>query len=140
MNFVTFNGWEVAFPDGFFDLVSQFVVFSSIALPELRERLAAEMLRVLKPGGYIFWWDLPHLAQNAGGPEKPLVVRDLFPGLPIKSLSLGPRPLPGECLRPLRLIRRLLAPMLNKLAYPATHVAALIGPKPQEFELRRITQ
>src|SRR5262249_42960136 len=44
-------------PDESFDLVSQFVVFTSILDPALKQAVASEMLRVLKPGGHILWFD-----------------------------------------------------------------------------------
>ncbi|MGH2587436.1 MAG: class I SAM-dependent methyltransferase [Dehalococcoidia bacterium] len=45
------------FRDGSFDCVSQFTVFSSILDAALRRRAAAEMLRVLRPGGFVLWYD-----------------------------------------------------------------------------------
>jgi SAM-dependent methyltransferase len=45
------------FSNGSFDLVSQFTVFSSILDASLRRRAAAEMLRVLRPGGFVLWYD-----------------------------------------------------------------------------------
>jgi ubiquinone/menaquinone biosynthesis C-methylase UbiE len=44
--------------DGSFDLVTQFTVFSSILDAGLRRDLAADMLRVLRPGGAILWYDI----------------------------------------------------------------------------------
>ena len=40
-----------------FDLVSQFVVFTSVLDKADRRRIASEMLRVLKPQGRILWYD-----------------------------------------------------------------------------------
>lgn len=40
-----------------FDLVLQSTVFSSILLKELKQKIAGEMLRVLKPGAVIVWYD-----------------------------------------------------------------------------------
>jgi len=40
---------EMPFPDASFDIVSQFVVFSSVVDPQVRRAIAAEMLRVLRP-------------------------------------------------------------------------------------------
>jgi SAM-dependent methyltransferase len=40
-----------------FDLVSQFTVFSSILDATVRRQAAAEMLRVLRPGGVVLWYD-----------------------------------------------------------------------------------
>lgn len=40
-----------------FDLVFQSTVFSSVLDAQVRSALAAEMLRVLKPGGALIWYD-----------------------------------------------------------------------------------
>jgi len=40
-----------------FDLVTQFVVLSSVSDPAIRQKIAAEMMRVLRPGGHILWFD-----------------------------------------------------------------------------------
>ena len=47
----------LAFPDSVFDLVLQSTVFTSILDPEARQRVAGEMLRVLRPDGLILWYD-----------------------------------------------------------------------------------
>ncbi len=48
---------RLPWPDAHFDIVSQFVVFTSILDSTLKQRIAAEMLRVLKPSGLILWFD-----------------------------------------------------------------------------------
>jgi ubiquinone/menaquinone biosynthesis C-methylase UbiE len=45
------------FSDGAFDLVTQFTVFSSILDLGVQRRAAGEMLRVLRPGGLLLWYD-----------------------------------------------------------------------------------
>jgi ubiquinone/menaquinone biosynthesis C-methylase UbiE len=45
-------------PDSFFDLVFQFTMFSSILDFEVRQKIANEMLRVLKPGGLVISYDV----------------------------------------------------------------------------------
>jgi ubiquinone/menaquinone biosynthesis C-methylase UbiE len=132
LTFVLGSGCGLPFPEGSFDLVTQFVAFSSIGLHDLRQHLAREMVRVTASGGYIFWWDMmASVAPRDRG--QTLDLDQLFPGLPRRSLVLGPKPLPSECLRPSRLrrffrIRRLLCRILDRFACPPTHVAALIGP------------
>jgi SAM-dependent methyltransferase len=49
---------ELPFGDGEFDVVTQFTVLSSVLDPETRARIAAEALRVLRPGGVILSYDL----------------------------------------------------------------------------------
>lgn len=43
--------------DGSCDVVTQFMVFSSILRASVKRRIADEMLRVLKPDGVILWYD-----------------------------------------------------------------------------------
>jgi ubiquinone/menaquinone biosynthesis C-methylase UbiE len=73
---------ELPWPDESFDLVSQFLVFTNIFDPELKRAVASEMLRVLKPGGGILWFDLR--VNNPRNPEvrglRRAEIRSLFPG------------------------------------------------------------
>lgn len=121
------DGTSIPFASGHFDLVTQFVCFSSIPTQALRQRTAEEIKRVLKRGGYVFWWDLPHSVAPAD-PSAKIDVDDYF-DWPIRKLRVSEHPNPGDGLRPFpggRVARKLL----NCLAYPPTHMAALIGPKP----------
>jgi ubiquinone/menaquinone biosynthesis C-methylase UbiE len=47
----------LSFPDSTFDLVLQSTVFTSVLDPELRQRMASEMLRMVKDEGLILWYD-----------------------------------------------------------------------------------
>ena len=51
------NAEELPFGDASFDLVTQYTAFTSILDDGMRSRVAAEMLRVLRPGGLIVWFD-----------------------------------------------------------------------------------
>ena len=72
---------DVAFSDRSFDLVLQFTVFSSILQPEMKQQVACEMLRVLKPSGYVIWYDFylnnPSNKDVRGVGKKE--IRSLFP-------------------------------------------------------------
>ncbi|MBI6545882.1 MAG: class I SAM-dependent methyltransferase [Cyanobacteria bacterium NC_groundwater_1444_Ag_S-0.65um_54_12] len=57
------------FPAAHFDLVMQLTLFSSVLDPGFRQDIAAEMLRVLKPGGLVFWYDMRMVR-----PDRPLVA------------------------------------------------------------------
>jgi ubiquinone/menaquinone biosynthesis C-methylase UbiE len=46
------------YPAAQFDLVSQFTCLCNIVDDELRQRAADEMVRVLRPGGRLVWFDL----------------------------------------------------------------------------------
>jgi len=76
------NAADLPNPGGSFDVVCQFTVFTSVLDEQLRARMAQEMLRVLKPGGFILWYDFflnnPR-NPNVRGIKKREVVR-LFPG------------------------------------------------------------
>src|SRR5882672_10974606 len=73
---------ELPWPDGSFDLVSQFLVFTTMLDPELKRAVASEMLRVVKPGGGILWFDFRvnnprnHEVRGVRAAE----IRSLFPG------------------------------------------------------------
>lgn len=129
LRFAVGTGATLDFPDAHFDLVTQHVVFSSVAQRELRETLAAEIVRVLRPGGFVYWWDMVHMARAAGGSECPLAPRPLFPGLRGEEILTGRHPRPSDGLRPLRGLRRWLAPFLDRLGFPRTHRGILFGPK-----------
>lgn len=51
------NAEQLPFDDGSFDLITQYTVFTSILDDGMKSRVAAEMLRVLRPGGLIVWFD-----------------------------------------------------------------------------------
>ena len=48
---------KLEFSDRSFDVVAQFTVFSSILDPNMKRKVATEMLRVLKEDGIIIWYD-----------------------------------------------------------------------------------
>jgi SAM-dependent methyltransferase len=84
---------DLPFPDGSFDLVSQFTVFSSILDATLRRRVATEMLRVLRPGGTVLSYDF---TLNPGNRDTVGIGRGelatLFPGcrLRLRRVTLAP--------------------------------------------------
>ena len=93
-----------------FDLVSQFTLFTSILNDAVKKQIAAEMLRVLKPGGVILWYDFRvNNPRNRGvrGIAK-AEIHSLFPGCTI------------------RLRRVTLAPPLARMTVPLSWIAASI--------------
>lgn len=114
--------------DGTFDIVSQFVVFTSILDPNLKQRIAREMLRVLKPSGVIIWHDFrvnnPRNRNVKGIPKAE--IHYLFPGckVDLRSMMLAP-PLAKL------LVPRFpsLAAKIEKLPFLRTHYVAFITPR-----------
>jgi len=82
------------FRDNSFDLILQLTVFTSIVNHRMKEKVASEMNRVLKPGGAIVWYD--YFMSNPSNPDVRGVTRkeivQLFPELSIslKRITLAP--------------------------------------------------
>lgn len=57
MTLTTGSAASLEYPASSFDIVTQFVMFSSIVDWATRQRVAAEMRRVVKPGGRVIWFD-----------------------------------------------------------------------------------
>lgn len=113
--------------DAGFDLVTQFTVFSSMPV-DMQRGIAREMLRVLRPGGHILWYDCRY-SNPARAAVRGLNRRDiarLFPNCSIRSSVTTLMP-------PLsRFIARrshALAAALESLRVTCTHLAALITPE-----------
>lgn len=121
------DGEVLPFKDASFDLVTQFVCFSNIPTDALRRRTAGEVARVLRPGGYVFWWELLR-STAASDVNAPLDPADYF-DWPISQNLVGQRPRPSATLRPMPGLRW-LGRVIDILSMPPTHKAALIGPKP----------
>jgi len=119
------TGITLPYPDGAFDLITQFVVFSSIPSEALRLRIAAELDRVLRPGGFFFWWDMDHMAALAGGHDLPLTPAIHFPHYGGTVLNIGERPPPSESLRHVRFLGPLMGFLADRFACHPSHHAAL---------------
>jgi SAM-dependent methyltransferase len=84
MQLVSANAGQLPFPCATFDLVSQFAVFSSIFDADVRVRAGQEMARVLRPGGWLLWYDLVWAGSGAIRPLPKVEVMQLFPGLTLR--------------------------------------------------------
>lgn len=88
------NAARLSFSDASFDLVFQFTVFSSILDRTVKEMIAREMLRVLKQGGLIFWYDF--FLNNPSNPNvrgiQKREITHLFPDcrISLHRVSLAP--------------------------------------------------
>jgi ubiquinone/menaquinone biosynthesis C-methylase UbiE len=118
---------SLPWPDGSFDLVTQFTVFSSIPDAPVQAAVASEMLRVARPGGRILWYDCRY-----SNPSRKAVhglsrndIRRLFPACSIH--FAGTTLLPPLA----RVVARrswALAAALEALRFTCTHLGAVITP------------
>ncbi|MBN1681628.1 MAG: class I SAM-dependent methyltransferase [Anaerolineae bacterium] len=85
---------DLPWPDASFDLVCQHTVFTSILSPDMKRQIAAEMARVLRPGGAVLWYDFMY--NNPRNPNvrgvKQREIRALFPGFDgrLQRVTLAP--------------------------------------------------
>lgn len=111
--------------DQSFDLVSQFTMFTSVLDAGMKRAIAREMLRVLKPGGVILWYDFRvnnpanRHVRGIGAAE----IRSLFPGCDVKLKSTTLAPPLARRLVPLTWTGALL---LEKIPWLRTHYVAVI--------------
>ncbi|HEV7218381.1 MAG TPA: class I SAM-dependent methyltransferase [Terriglobales bacterium] len=88
------NAEKLQFSDGAFDVVLQSTVFTSILNDGMKIQIAREMLRVLRPGGMIMWYDFtvdnPWNPDVRGIPRRE--IKQLFPAcrFEFERLTLAP--------------------------------------------------
>jgi len=78
--FANADGQSLPYSSKTFSLILQYTAVSSILDPNIRRNICADMLRVLKPGGMILWYDFwlnPTNPQTHG--VRPTEIRYLFP-------------------------------------------------------------
>lgn len=122
------NAANIPHPDATFDMVVQSTVFSSVLSAGLRQQIAREMLRVLKPDGAILWLDF--FVNNPWNPEVKGVgrreIRSLFPDCDVnlRRVTLAP-----PLVRVLAPRSWLLCDLLAGLAIFDTHYVGLFRRK-----------
>jgi SAM-dependent methyltransferase len=77
------NAEHLEFADGAFDLVMAITIFSSILDRTMAANVASEIVRVMRPGGGLLWYDVRYdSVSNANVKAVSAArVRELFPGL-----------------------------------------------------------
>lgn len=88
------NAARLNFPDSTFDLVLQSTMFTSILNQDLRQEIANEMIRVVKQGGVILWYDF-HLRNPRNSDVQPVrknEINRLFQGcrIHLRRITLAP--------------------------------------------------
>jgi ubiquinone/menaquinone biosynthesis C-methylase UbiE len=118
------NAEHLEFADESFDLLLALTIFSSILDPGMSRNVAAEMTRVLRPGGSVLWYDVRY--DSVSNPNVKAVpapaIRKLFPALAVElhSVTLVP-PLA-------RRLGRLTAiyPVLSKIPPLRSHLIGVL--------------
>jgi len=131
------NAAELPWEDESCDIVTQFVVFTSIREVTLKRAIAKEMLRVLKPGGVVLWFDFrvdnPRNSAVEGIRKKE--VLSLFPGCEVE---VRPAVLAPPLCRSIAGRAWLLAEGLRTIPFLCTHYTGLIL-KPKAAARNRTT-
>lgn len=121
------DGQSLPFAAGIFDLAFQYTAFSSILDSQIKNNVAAEMMRVLKPNGVILWYDLwlnPANPQTRG--IQPDEICRLFPSCDIEFHKITLAPPIARRIVPLSWG---LALLLESLKIFNSHYLALIRPR-----------
>lgn len=119
------NAEHLDFPDAAFDLAMTLTVFSSILDRTMAENVAAEIKRVLKPGGGLLWYDVRY--DSNSNPNVKAVPRariaELFPGMraELKTVSLLP-----PVARRLGRTTPVLYPLLSTIPPLRSHLVGLL--------------
>jgi hypothetical protein len=111
--------------DQAFELVIVSTVFSSILDPFAREKIAAEIDRVIVSGGVLVWYDLafdnPRNTNVKG--VRPREIKKLFPGYLMSARSVTLAPPVARRVVPLSVT---FATVLAALPLLRTHIAAVL--------------
>ena len=119
------NAEDLPYENENFDIVMQFTVFTSILDKRMKQRIASEMLRVLKSDGIILWYD--YHVNNPKNPDvrgvKKKEIYALFPDcrIELRRITLAP-----PLTRLLASHSWMLCYMLEKIPLLCTHYAGVI--------------
>jgi len=125
INFYLGSATELPFENEFFDIVMQFTVFTSILDYSMKQKIAQEMLRVLKPDGIIIWYD--YWISKPTNPDVKGVgkqeIKKLFPNCKFEFHRITLAPPIARLLVP---ISWMLCELLEKIRIFNTHYLAII--------------
>lgn len=125
LNFQCANAEHLEFPNGHFDLVLLFTVFSSILDDTMAQNIANEVARVLRPNGAVLWYDFRY--RNPKNPHVRAMTKQhichFFPNFEIHLLTITLLP---PLARRLGKLTPLLYPLLATIPLLRTHYMALL--------------
>ena len=116
---------KLEFPDEAFDLVLQSMVFTSILDSTLKQQVAREMMRVVKSGGFIFWYDY-HVNNPYNSDVRGVKRREIYRLFPNCRIQLRRITLAPPLARILAPYSYLLCYLLEKFPPLCTHYLGII--------------
>jgi SAM-dependent methyltransferase len=125
IKFTCGNAEDLPYEDNFFDMTLCFTVFSSILDRIMRQNIAREMLRALKPEGMVLWYD--YHVNNPKTPDvrgvKKREIHELFPDCEIHLRRITLAPPIARALAPFSTV---LCQLLEKIPLLRTHYLGVI--------------
>jgi len=116
---------KLEFPNGTFDLILQSTVFTSILDCEMKRQVASEMLRVMRPDGFILWYDF-HV-NSPGNPDvRGVRKREIHQLFPDCRIDLHRTTLAPPLARLLAGYSWLTCHLLEKIPWLCTHYIGVI--------------
>jgi len=116
---------RLPFSDASFDLVLQFMLFTSILSDLSKRTIATEMIRVLAPGGRVLWYDFsfdnPKNSDVRGIGKRE--IQALFPGFSVQSRRMTLAPPLGRIIAPMSVV---LYYLLSRIRPLCTHLLCLL--------------
>lgn len=119
----------LTFPDQQFDIVLQSTVFTSILDADLRLAVAAEMRRVLKPGGVILWYDY-HVNNPSNSDVRGVGRQEILRLFPSCAIDLQRVTLAPPLARAVAPYSRIACELLTLAPFLRTHYLGVIRPNP----------
>jgi ubiquinone/menaquinone biosynthesis C-methylase UbiE len=125
LNLLVADGKRLPFPDESFNIILTFTLFATILDEGVREKVAIEIMRILKKGGIVLWYDM-----RVDNPLNPYVkkvtlkeIKKLFPktSIKLKSITLNP-----FITRKLVSFSHTLTTVLNTIPVLHTHLYGII--------------
>jgi len=128
INFTCGNAANLPYADKFFDIVMQFTMFTSILDSLMKQRIAREMLRVLKPHGIILWYD--YHVNNPRNPDvRGLKKKEIYQLFPDCKIYLKRITLASPISRLIAPYSYLLCYMLESMKFFNTHYLGIMKKK-----------
>ncbi len=124
-NFELMDARKIKFPDQSFDFINVFTVLTSILDSDHRHSVSKELVRILRPGGYILYYDFRFnnpFNKNVRG-IKLEEIKLLFPNMEkdLKLITVFP-----PMIRMLSGLAKNLYPVFSKTSFLKTHYLSLI--------------